>query len=132
MRLVTIVGPRGAVWRTEVPTAVRERSRGLRGRKPGLREAMLLERCRSVHTAGMAVPITVAFLDRTWRVIRVERASAGRIVFCRRARHVLESHIAADVRVGDRLRRDVPSGSARLKGARTSAAILLRLPLFRP
>jgi uncharacterized membrane protein (UPF0127 family) len=95
-----------------VPATARERARGLRGRKPDPREAMLLERCRSVHTVGLAVPITVAFLDRTWRAIRVERAPAGRILICRRARHVLECHIATDVRIGDKLRRDVPTGPA--------------------
>jgi uncharacterized membrane protein (UPF0127 family) len=104
MRLVTIVGPRGAVWRTEVPTTMRERSRGLRGRRLGPREAMLLEHCRSVQTIGMTVPITVVFLDRTWRAIRVDRARSGRIVVCRRARRVFECHIGADVRVGDVLR----------------------------
>jgi uncharacterized protein len=64
---------------------------------------MLLERCRSVHTIGMSFPITVAFLDAGWRVTRVTRTPAGRIVLCRRARHVLECHIGADVRPGDRL-----------------------------
>lgn len=66
---------------------------------------MLLERCRSVHTIGMAFPITAAFLDASLRVIRVDRTPVGRIVFCRRARHVLECHIGADVRVGDQLSR---------------------------
>jgi uncharacterized membrane protein (UPF0127 family) len=106
MRPLTIVGPRGARWQTEVPTTVRERTRGLRGRQLDPRRAMLLERCRSVQTIGMTAPITVAFLDRAWRVIRVERTRPGRIVACRRARQVLECHIAADVRVGDALRRE--------------------------
>ena len=62
---------------------------------------MLFERCRSVHTVGMAYPITVVFLDGSWRVLRVTRAPAGRVLFCLRARHVLECHIAAAIRVGD-------------------------------
>jgi uncharacterized membrane protein (UPF0127 family) len=62
---------------------------------------MLLERCRSIHTFGLRAPITVAFLDRSWRAIRVVRASPDRIVACRGARHVLELHIGADVQVGD-------------------------------
>jgi hypothetical protein len=66
---------------------------------------MLLERCRSIHTIGLAHPITVAFLDASWRVIRVERTSAGRVLFCRRARHALECHIGDDVHVGDILSR---------------------------
>jgi len=64
---------------------------------------MLLERCRSVHTIGMSFPITVVFLDASWRVIRVVRTPAGRVVFCRRASHALECHIGADVRPGDLL-----------------------------
>jgi hypothetical protein len=71
-------------------------------------QGMLLARCRSVHTIGMPVPITVAFLDASWRVLRVERAPSGRIMVCRRARHVLECHIGADVRVGDELSREPP------------------------
>ena len=64
---------------------------------------MLLERCRSVHTIGMAFPITVVFVDDSWRVTRVARTPAGRILYCRRARHVLECHLGSDVRPGDRL-----------------------------
>ena len=66
-------------------------------------QALLLERCRSVHTIGMTFPITVAFLDASWRVIRVTRTPTGGLVFCRGARHVLECHIGADVCVGDGL-----------------------------
>jgi len=78
--------------------------RGLRGSTPArgaARTALFLERCRSVHTFGMRTTITVAFLDANMRVIRVVRASPGRVLFCRRARHVLECHVGADVRVGD-------------------------------
>jgi hypothetical protein len=71
---------------------------------------MLLERCRSVHTVGMRSPITVAFLDASSRVVRVERAPVGRILFCRRARHVLECHIGSDVRVADLLSREAAPG----------------------
>ena len=44
-------------------------------------QAMLFERCRSVHTIGMTFPISVAFLDASWRVTRVARTPTGRIVF---------------------------------------------------
>ena len=45
--------------------------------------------------------------------IRVVRASPGRFLFCRRARHVLECHVGADVRVGDVLSlRAAPGGRA--------------------
>ena len=82
---------------------------------------MLFERCRSIHTFGMRVPITVVFLDRSWRVIRVVRASSGRIVCCRRARHVLECHIGADVRVGDVLSLRADPGGRATRGDRDSA-----------
>ena len=108
MRGFALVGPRGERWQVDEATTRRERVRGLRGRSPGKHQAMLFERCRSVHTIGMRFPITVAFLDASWRVVRVERTPAGRILFCRRARHVLECHVGADVQVGDALSRDVP------------------------
>ncbi len=77
MRRLRLVGPRGARWRTDVPSERRERTRGLRGRTLDPDQAMLLERCRSVHTVGMSFPITVAFLDASWHVIRVDRTPAG-------------------------------------------------------
>ena len=78
--------------------------RGLRGRPPpGPREAMLLPRCRSVHTFGMQEPISVAFLDRQMRVIEVRYCRPGRVVVARRrARHVLEAAGGSDLRIGDR------------------------------
>ncbi|MGZ6544245.1 MAG: DUF192 domain-containing protein [Actinomycetota bacterium] len=110
MRRVAISSPRGARWRADVPSQRRERMRGLRGRALGPDQALLLERCRSVHTIGMTFPITVVFLDASWRVTRVTRTPGGRIVFGRRARHVLECHIGADVRVGDQLSRAAAPG----------------------
>jgi uncharacterized membrane protein (UPF0127 family) len=105
MRQVILSGPRSARWQADVPSKRRDRMRGLRGRTLDPVRALLLERCRSVHTIGMTFPITVVFLDASWRVIRVARTPAGRMAFCRRARHVLECHIRADVRVGDQLSR---------------------------
>ena len=84
---------------------------------------MLFERCRSVHTFGMRVPITVVFLDRSWRVIRVVRASSGRILVCRRARHVLECHVGADVRVGDVLSHRASLGGRATRDDRGSARL---------
>ena len=101
MRRMVLTGPRTGAWNVDVPTKRRERMNGLRARDLRSGEGLLLERCRSVHTVGMRFPITVAFLDRSWRVVRVDRSSAGRVLFCRRARHVLECHIGADVRLGD-------------------------------
>ena len=84
--------------------------------EPG--ETLLIERCRSVHTFGMRFPITVTFLDASWRVLRVERCGPGRLLFSRRARHVLECHIGADVRVGDVLTRRGVRGSGTTRGVR--------------
>ncbi len=82
---------------------------------------MLFERCRSVHTIGMARPITVVFLDPSWRVLRVDRTPAGRLVFDRRARHVLECHIGSDVRAGDLLSLKVAPGEPATRDAPDSA-----------
>jgi uncharacterized protein len=104
VRLERIDDERGRTWRVEIPESFAERRRGLLGRtelEPGA--AMLFPRARAVHTVGMAFPISVVFLDRTSRVIGVVRAPPGKRVLWRpRARHVLETAVDADVRVGDR------------------------------
>lgn len=104
MRLERIDDERGRTWSVEIPETLRERRRGLLGRdgvEPGT--AMLFLHARAVHTLGMAFPISVVFLDKTARVIGVERAQPGRLaVWLLRARHVLETAVDADVRVGDR------------------------------
>jgi uncharacterized membrane protein (UPF0127 family) len=78
--------------------------RGLRGHPPpGPREAMLFRRCRSVHTLGMREPIAVVFLDRGMRVLAVRRCRPGRFVVPRpRARHVLETDVRTELRIGER------------------------------
>ena len=104
MQLVDMAGP-GGWWRVLVPETRRERMRGLRGRPPpGPREAMLFLRCRSVQTFGMRATISVAFLDRTMRVIEVRRCRPGRIVRSRRlrARHALECAVRWEPQIGDR------------------------------
>ncbi|MGZ8583124.1 MAG: DUF192 domain-containing protein [Actinomycetota bacterium] len=104
MRTIALSGPRTMRLTAEVPTTRRERARGLRGRPPlGPGRAMLFERCRSVHTVGMHVPLTVAALDRGWCVRRVVVVPPHRVVLPRfGVRHVLELHAGADVRPGDR------------------------------
>jgi uncharacterized membrane protein (UPF0127 family) len=109
MQVVDMAGPGGG-WRVLVPETRRERMRGLRGHPPpGPREAMLLRRCRSIHTFGMRQMISVAFLDRTMRVIEVRRCRPGRIVSARRsdARHALECAVQSRPRIGDRFSRAV-------------------------
>jgi hypothetical protein len=93
--------------------------RGLRGRDflaPG--EALLILRCRSVHTFGMRFPIAVVFLDGAGRVVEVIRMRPRRLARPRlRARHVLECSEGAEIRRGDllheikcRLQRSVEAG----------------------
>ena len=96
-------GPGGG-WRVLIPETRRERTRGLRGHPPpGPREAMLFLECRSVQTFGMNEPISVVFLDREMRVLAVRRCPPRRVVVARRrARHVLESGVRAELRIGDR------------------------------
>ncbi|MFQ6111685.1 MAG: DUF192 domain-containing protein [Nitrospinota bacterium] len=70
-----------------------ERLRGLLGRS-GLAtgEALLLDPCRAVHTAGMRFPIDILFLDRSGRVVGVaQRVPPNRVlVAAGRTRRVLE------------------------------------------
>jgi hypothetical protein len=80
--------------------------RGLLGRRSlGEREALLLERTRSIHTFGMRFPIAVVLLDRSSEVLAVRRVGTSRLVLPRPGvRHVLECAPDTDIRAGDRLR----------------------------
>jgi uncharacterized membrane protein (UPF0127 family) len=54
--------------------------------------ALLIPRCRSMHTFGMRFPIDVAFLDAHGRALRVEKAvPRRRVLSCRGAHAVLET-----------------------------------------
>ena len=80
--------------------------RGLRGR-PALAHfhALLIPNATSVHTFGMAAPITVAWLDDELRVLEVRRLRPRRITLPRRrASHLMECAEDADLRRGDHLR----------------------------
>lgn len=104
MRRERIDDDRGRTWTVEIAETLAERRRGLLGRESVQPfTAMLFRNARGVHTVGMAFPIAIVFLDRTARVIGVERAPPGRRLMRRgRARHVLETAVDADVRIGDR------------------------------
>jgi uncharacterized protein len=61
---------------------------------PGLPRghALLLRRCRSVHTFGMRFPIDVVFADERGTVVRLVRdVSRGRVLRCPGATDVLET-----------------------------------------
>jgi uncharacterized membrane protein (UPF0127 family) len=107
----TIAGDRGRRWDVLVPTTLRERVAGLRRLPLGDDQALLIPRCRSIHTAGMPCPIAVAFLDRDLRVLRVRRIPPGRLAAGPRGtRLVMEFPVGADVRPGDRFTRRAPRG----------------------
>jgi len=62
----------------------------LRRRPPA--HALLLPRCRSVHTFGMRFPLDLVWLDRDGRVLRVDEAvPPWRVRSCRHAAAVLEA-----------------------------------------
>ena len=71
----------------------RERLRGLAFRRsiePD--QALLIPRCRSVHTFGMRFSIDVVFLDAAGGVLAVRHhVRPCRVVCCRRASAVLET-----------------------------------------
>ena len=95
--------------RVSVTETVGERMRGLLGRAALERnEALLLRRCRSIHTVGMRFAVDVLFIDRLGRVVAVHRDVGGaRMLFSLRGRDALELRAGAAfrdcIRVGDPL-----------------------------
>jgi uncharacterized membrane protein (UPF0127 family) len=53
--------------------------------------ALLIARCRSVHTFGMRFALDLVWLDATGAVLRVDRVGPRRVAGCRSARSVLET-----------------------------------------
>ena len=91
-----------AVWldghlRVAVAAARRARRQGLAGLvELDPDDALLLPRCRSVHTFGMRFPIDVVFLDRHGEPVRVAAAvPPRRLVTCLRAHAALETPAGA-------------------------------------
>jgi uncharacterized membrane protein (UPF0127 family) len=75
-------------------------ARGCRARTLGLaflnglppERALLIPRCRSVHTFGMRFPIDIVFFDRAGAVVRIVREAPPRRAFSARGAHgVLEA-----------------------------------------
>jgi uncharacterized protein len=75
----------------------RARALGLAGlRDLPVHVALLIARCRSVHTIGMRFPLDLVWLDDAGGPIRIDRAvRPGRIRTCRAARSVLETRAGA-------------------------------------
>lgn len=70
-----------------------QRLLGLHAVAPGARSvhALLLPRCRAIHTVGLAAAIDVVFLSADGRVLRIiARLRTNRAAFCTRAFAVLE------------------------------------------
>ncbi len=85
----------------------RERTRGLLGRD-GFAGALVLRRCRHVHTIGMRFAIEVAFCDADGLVLRTSTLRPWRLSpFVFRAAMVIEAEAGAferwGLRVGDRV-----------------------------
>jgi uncharacterized protein len=79
--------------RIVVASGVRARLTGLAFRREmDACEALLIPRCRSVHTFGMRFTIDVVFLDDEGNALEVRHhVKPGRVVGCRRARAVVET-----------------------------------------
>lgn len=69
-----------------------ERMRGLLWREPlQAGEAMLIDRCDSVHTCGMRYPLDLAFMDATGKIRRLVRnLKPWRVAACYAAYMTLE------------------------------------------
>ena len=90
-RLPVLAGGAGPL-RIHVARRFGERRRGLAGlaRVPPGR-ALLLPRCRAVHTVGMRVALDLVWLGADGAVLRVDRGvGPGRLRWCRAAGGVLE------------------------------------------
>ena len=92
---------------------------GLLGRRGlGEGEALMFERCWSIHTIGMRFPIDAIFVDRTWEVVALRTGLApGQLISpVPRAWAVVEvgqgTVAGFGLKIGDRLRvAEGPKGS---------------------
>lgn len=77
------------------------RLRGLIGAAPPPpARALLLNRCRQVHSLWMSHPIDVVFIDGALRVLRVTTLTPWRASCCASARHTLELRAGECARLG--------------------------------
>lgn len=78
----------------------RSRARGLLGR-PGVEGALVLSKCRSVHTIGMKFAIDVAYLDAQGVVLKITHMRPNRIGMpVRKSATVVEAQAGAFERWG--------------------------------
>lgn len=70
------VNPQGITVRARVAASAARRLRGMLGRDD---EALLIVPCSSVHGIGMRRSLTVAYLDRTGKVLAVKPLRPGRV-----------------------------------------------------
>ena len=76
---------------TQVARGFRRRLIGLAWARSPRAAALLIPRCRSVHTFGMRFPLDLYWLGPSGDVIRVDRGvRPWRIARCRQARSVVE------------------------------------------
>ena len=94
----------------KVAAGPRARLLGLMGLPAMARDhALLLPRCRSIHTFGMRFAIDLVWLDETGRVLRQDACVVpGRIRTCRHARAVVETSAGA----GEQVAAALTAGSA--------------------
>jgi uncharacterized protein len=84
----------------DVATSGSSRRRGLLGRD-GLEGALVIERCRWVHTVGMRFPLDVAYLAGDGSVLKTVRMKRHRVGFpVPGARRVVEAEAGAFARWG--------------------------------
>jgi uncharacterized membrane protein (UPF0127 family) len=76
----------------DIATTVEEHRMGLLGREslpPG--QGLWIAPCESIHTLGMRFPIDAIFLDRNYKVLKInENVPDGQTVSCPQAHSVLE------------------------------------------
>lgn len=98
----------------------RARLRGLARRDALPRaHALLLERCRCVHTFGMRFALDLLWLDRAGSPLRLDRAIAPRrLRGCLRARSVIECNAGEGERFADALRGAAPGRDGTRVGVR--------------
>jgi uncharacterized membrane protein (UPF0127 family) len=77
-----------------------ERKRGLLGRD-AMEGALVIEKCRWIHTLGMRFPLDVAYLDADGTVIKAVRMERNRVgAPVKAATRVLEAEAGAFARWG--------------------------------